>query len=213
MFKRITAIAITLCLLPLGCMLEETTHVLFIEKDGAVTWRVFQDLLRSDRDRPGARLDEEASFLDEVDAGEDHWSQTFEQYGAEEVDAWTTRDRRPYSMIVQARFEDLEQLTVALVEDAELEADVRLEQDGDRVRYELTVWPPEEEASDENEDEAWAWARSHFRIALAEGRFVEARGFEISDDGAIAVPRALTEEELAASDGGFTYSLTWDLGR
>ena len=212
MFERIAAIAITCALLPLGCMLDETSHVLLVEPDGTVTWRVFQDLLRSDHDSVRERLGEEDRFLEEVDAGEDDWSTTLSEYGAEDVDAWLLRDRRPYSLVVEGRFDDLRQLTLAVVDDAEADAEVTLEQRGDRVIYRFAIEAPVEEMDDGHVDEAWQWVAHRFRIALAKGRFVDARGFDLSEDGAIAVPRRLTEDEVQEFDGVSVYTLTWDLG-
>jgi len=212
MIKRISAIAVTCALLPLGCMLDETTHVLLLESDGTVTWRALQDLLRSDRNAVRERLGEEERFLDEVDAGEDDWSNTMADYGASEVDAWLLRDRRPYSLVVEGRFDDLEQLTQAVLDDAEVDADVTLEQRDEVVHYRLAVQAPAEEVSEENVEDAWRWAARRFRLALAQGRFVDSRGFDVSEDGAVAIPRRLTEDEVEEYDGVSVYELVWDLG-
>lgn len=212
MFKRITAIAITCVLLPLGCMLDETTHVLLLEPDGTVTWRVLQDLLRSDRDVVRDRLGEEDRFVDEVDTGEDHWSTALSDYGARDVDAWLLRDRRPYSLVVEGRFDDFEQLTQAVIDDAEVDAEVTLQQQGNRVFYRVAVEAPEGQDDEGDEDDGWQWVAHRFRIALAEGRFVDSRGFDLSEDGVVAVPRRLTEEEADEFDGVLVYTLTWDLG-
>jgi len=212
MIKRITAIAITCALLPLGCMLDETTHVLLLEADGTVTWRVLQDLLRSDRDAVRERLGEEDRFLEDADTGEDSWSTTLSGYGADEVDAWLLRDRRPYTLVVEGRFADLEQLTQAMIDEAEIDAEVTLVSRGDRVRYRIEVAPQDGDEDPEDVDEAWRWVANHVRMALAQGRFVEARGFDISKDGAVAVPRRLTEEEVDEFDGASVYELVWDRG-
>ena len=213
MIKRIAVITLALALAPLGCIIDETTHVLYLEPDGSVTWRVLQDLVRSDRDAPRERLAEEADFLDEVDTAEDSYSRMFADMGATAVDAWSVRDRRPYSLVVEGRFEGLDEATEALGEHIETDLHVTLEQDGDVVHYTLRVPPPTEQVDPDDADDAWQWAQHRFRMVTAKGRFVHARGFDISEDGVVAVPRPLTPDEIDEHDGTSVYTLTWDLSR
>jgi hypothetical protein len=212
MIKRIAFIALTLAIAPLGCIIDETTHVVYLEPDGSVTWRVLQDLVRSDKEAPRERLSEEERFVDGVDTADDSWSKTFAEMGATEVDAWYLRDRRPYSLVVEARFEGLDEVTEALAEQTEAEMQVSLVQDGDLFHYTLTVPPPAEAEDADDVEDAWQWAQHRFRLVTARGRFVQARGFAISADGAVAVPRRLTEEEVQEYEGASFYTLTWDTG-
>ena len=208
MFRRIAAIGLVIALMPLGCMLDESTHVIFLESDGTVTWRVFQDLIRSDKDRVRSRAVEEDEFLEGVDDETDDLTDMFVDLQAEEVDSWFVRHSRPYTRVVEARFDGLDHATQALIDHGEADADVDLVRDGERLHYTLRIVP--QQAEDDGDEESWQWASHHVRLALAEGRFVQSRGFELSEDGAVAVPRALSTEELDEFDGVHVYELVWE---
>lgn len=212
MIRRLAAIGLVIALMPLGCMLDESTHVIFLESDGSVTWRVVQDLIRSDRDEVRARLAEEDEFLAEAPTSEDSQIETFEELGAEHVDSWFVRHSRPYTRIVEARFDGLDTATQAMIDSGESDAEVEVVHEDGLVQYTLRFPAPVGEAEESAEDdlEAWQWASRHVRLALAEGRFVDGRGFDISEDGAVAVPRPLTDGEIAENDGTLVYQLVWD---
>ncbi len=212
MIRRIAAIGLVIALMPLGCMLDESTHVIFVESDGSVTWRVVEDLIRSDRDEVRARLAEEDNFLAKAETSDDGQISTFEDLGAEHVDSWFVRHSRPYTRIVEARFDGLDTATQAMIDTGEVDAEVELVREDGLMHYTLSIPTPvwEAEVEPEDEQEAWIWASRHVRLALAEGRFVDERGFDLSDDGAIAVPRPLTEDEIAEYDGVLVYELVWD---
>ena len=122
MFRRIAAIGLVIALMPLGCMLDESTHVIFLESDGTVTWRVFQDLIRSDKDRVRSRAVEEDEFLEGVDDETDDLTDMFVDLQAEEVDSWFVRHSRPYTRVVEARFDGLDHATQALIDHGEADA-------------------------------------------------------------------------------------------
>jgi hypothetical protein len=48
------------------------------------------------------------------------------------------------------------------------------------------------------------------RLVLTEGRFVDASGFRLSQDGAVATPIDISDEDLARAQGLIDASLTWE---
>lgn len=205
-------VLMALCLVLLsGCLLEESRHTLYIDPDGGVTWRVIRDLVRSDCDGPEKRADEEAEFVAGVDAGEESWSATFGELGARETRVELLRAERPYTVVVQARFAHVEDLLRRMLAEVEGEASVSWEEDGSLRRLRLTL-PAEEPLAPEDPQ-----ARGHedrepadpgaFRIALTEGRFVEAVGFRLARDGAFAEPLEFDEDGREPKE----LLLVWDV--
>jgi hypothetical protein len=204
----ITVLMALFLLLLSGCLLEETRHTLYLEPDGAVTWRVIRDLVRSDCDRLDERADEEAVFLAAVDGGEESWTESFAELGAAETSVELLRTERPYTVVVRARFDHVETLLATLLAELGDEAGVAYVEDGSRRSLRIAL-PGEEELSPEEpegprepaEEEPRAGA---FRIVLTQGRFVEAEGFALAPDGAWAEP-------LDGEDEPRELLLVWDV--
>ncbi len=210
MTRPITTALLGLCMLVLsGCLLEDTRHTLFIEPDGGVTWRVVRDLIRSDKDDIADRYDEEAGLLAAVDGGEEGWSETLSEWGAKEVHAELLRTERPYTVVVRARFPHVEDLLTGLLEDADDELRFSFEEQGS-LRT-LRILPPpsdddEPEAADPPHPEDAADPVSELRLVLTQGRFIDAQGFALSEDGAVAVPLEQRDDRERVE-----LLLVWDL--
>ena len=65
-----TLVLLVICVLTAGCLLKRTTHTLYLETDGTVTWTVLEADVRSSEDKASARREEEKDFLDRVASGE-----------------------------------------------------------------------------------------------------------------------------------------------
>lgn len=197
-----------------GCVLDRTTHTLFIEADGSITWRVLQDYVRSDQELPGKRHGEEEDYLAEVEERGDHWTTKLESFEPMEMDSWLIRDRRPYTLLVEARYVDPDDLARLLLEAQSMEGSASVVQDGDRYTLDahMDLGPKDHEAYLALNTEEFDAIGSEHRIVLARGRFIEATGFQLSDDRTVAVVRKLTAEELEMMEGTTVeYSLAWDL--
>lgn len=219
MFKSIaikgiaTAALLAVALLPLaGCKEDESQHLIFIEPDGTVTWRVIEDLVRSTEDDPVKRIEEEDEALDELEAGEGGYLTIFEDIGAREVEMRYLRDTRPYTIVTRATFDDLEDLVVLLDEACEEDHPTTLTRDG-------SVWTLQAEIDTEgtdwaelagNDGKLWSLTWVEARIAASQGRFIEAERFELSEDGAIAKPLPLDEDDLRERPEQVVYRLVWD---
>jgi hypothetical protein len=210
----VAATLLAFVLLPLaGCKDDETRHLIYIEPDGSVTWRTIEDLVRSDEDDPRKRLAEEEKWVDKTLDHEEGWSAIMQGLGAREIQQWFLRDTRPYTVVTEATFDDMRDVVERA--DVYCEADenqTTLERDGDRWTLTTTV---------ETTDETWKYiadAAGHVwiltmlesRIVASQGRFIEAEGFELSNDGVIATPLPLTDDEIAEQPKQVVYSLTWD---
>ncbi len=204
MFNKLIAL---FCCLPLlfcsGCLLEDTDHTLFLEPDGSVTWRVIRDLVRSDEDSLRKRYDEEADFLASVDGGEESWSQSFGELGAEETRVRLIRVERPYTVMVEARFASMRDLWTEILAETDGGGEVRFEADGDLRELAMRInLEPDGEKAEADDD----GSLDHLRLVLTEGRFVDSQGFELSGDATVAVP--LVPEDSSAP---VHYVLVWDV--
>ena len=59
-----TLIIVTLAALATACIVKSTTHTLYLESDGSVTWCVLESDVHSDEDELATRVNEEQAFLD-----------------------------------------------------------------------------------------------------------------------------------------------------
>ncbi len=108
--------------------------------------------------------------------------------------------------MTEARFADVRQLTLAILREAGAQGDVTLVRDGCRTRFGVQV--NLELAAESKEDsplDALLDDLETYRFVLTEGRFISADGFEILDDGVIAVP----DKKKTTTDGILTLALVW----
>ena len=199
-------LAILLALPLSGCILEDTRHTLFIAPDGSVTWRVMRDLIRSDKDDPAERLDEEQGVLGEIDTGEEGWGETLAELGAAHTSVELLRAERPYTVLVQARFAGLELLGQRLLEEVEQPGEFEYREDGSLRELTFTLHPqPGDER--EGDERAAEEPQDELGLVLTQGRFIDAQGFRLSVDDVVATP--LTPPADAPEI--LRYSLLWDL--
>lgn len=169
--------------------------------------------MRSSEDDPQKRLAEEEEWVDKVRGHEEGWATIMQGLGAREIDQWFLRDSRPYTVVTEATFDDMRDV----VERANVycEADdnqTTLERTGDRWTLTTTVVIDDETWKYIGDAEGHVWILSMLdaRIVASQGRFIEAEGFELNNDGVIATPLPLTDDEIAEQPEQVVYSLTWD---
>ena len=211
--KKLLTILAT-CLVVAGCLIEETTHTIYIEPDGAVTWTVSQAAVRSDKFSRAERAAEEREFVEAVRAGEHGVALALDRLAPQRLESRVERDARPYSVVTVARFARIDDLARRFLDLAGANGTVELRHEGDLVHFVMTC---ESEGSAESGDEdlllELVGDADDYRLMLSRGRFVEARGFEVSQDGAVAVPQAIDEDETKRNGGLLTWSLTWTVER
>ena len=199
-------------LLATGCLVDETTHGLYLHPDGGVTWTVRQEDVRSDsEERP---TEEEHAFLANVRAQRHAVALAFDLLAARRVETRILRDARPYTVVTRARFARIDRVLQDLLDGLCVRADVELHREGDEMRLSVDYSPdPTDDCESVREETLSALVEEpeHFRFVLTEGRFVEAEGFEIAHDGLLARGLSPSEEELETHHGMLSYSLSWRL--
>jgi hypothetical protein len=188
-----------------GCLRKEVTHTVYLDPSGVV-WSVIERDVRSDENEPAARIREEQDYFLAASAGTHGVAQAFRRLGAQKVTTTWLRRERPYSVMTEARFTDVRQLAMAILRDAQAQGDVSLLREGCQTRFNVRV--DLESAADSDDDSALGELLTDletYRFVLTEGRFISADGFEILEDGSIAVP----DKKKTATDGVLTLSLVW----
>lgn len=195
-----------------GCLVGETTHTLYLDPDGSVTWNVLERNIRSDATDPAERRGEEDAYISRAWAAGHPIARALAGLGARSLDSRVLRPERPFTVMTEARFRALDELADEFVYQLGVAGSFDVETEGPLSRFVLSLHPDEEEGEEENEEVlALVADLDDYRIVLTRGRFVEATGFEISDDRTVAIPEELSEEEVTANDGALIYSLTWTL--
>jgi hypothetical protein len=188
-----------------GCLQKEVTQTVYLGPSGVV-WSVIERDVRSDEKEPAARMREEQDYFLAASAGTHGVAQAFRHLGAQSVTTTWLRRGRPYSVMTEGRFADVRQLTMAILRDAQARGDVSLVREGCQTRFTARV--NLESASDSGDESALGELLTDletYRFVLTEGRFVSADGFEILEDGAVAVP----DRKKTATDGILTLGLIW----
>jgi len=195
------------CLLMTGCLVGETTHTLYLDPGGALTWSVLERNIRSNEDDPAQRLAEEEGYIHRARDGRHDVARALGHLRPLDVNWQVLRGAKPFSVLTEARYESPAHLAWALMYELGVRGDAWMESTGDRTRFVL-ILDAEQECEDEDAPEvlgALVAELEDYRIHLTSGRFVEAVGFDIEGEDNIAVPEEVEEDDA----GELMYSLTW----
>ena len=195
------------CLLMTGCLVGETTHTLYLDPDGALTWSVLERNIRSNEDDPAERLVEEEGYIDRAWDGRHDVARALGHLRPLDLNWRVLRSAKPFSVLTEARYESPAHLAWALMDELGAWGDAWMETTGDRTRFVL-ILDADQECEDEDAPDvlgALVAELEDYRIHLTAGRFVDAVGFDIEGEDNIAVPEEVEEDEA----GELVYSLTW----
>ncbi len=229
LFDFLTFTSIFALFLVTGCVRKETSHTLYLDPDGAVTWMVLEKDIRSDANNSGERDEEEEEFMAPRRSGEHDIAQALANLDADWVETRILRETRPYMVVTEARFESLDGPLQAFFDQMGAPVSAEIRTDGDCRRLviscDLEDFDEAEQnvalrrsESDAEEDEVLMELiddADKYRLVLTDGEFVEARGFELTDDDTVAALLEQTREEMEAieevDENGnvVVYSLTW----
>jgi hypothetical protein len=180
----------------LACLEDAGRHAFFLDPEGAATWSVTEEEIR---DR--ARLDEQQVAV------------ALRSLGASWVETRVVRDRMPYSVVTEARFESASRMLETFLKRVGFEARADLWFDGDRTRLSFAFRDPGE--SDSGSDDAGDPAMrllapvEAYRFVLTRGEFISAVGFRLDADRNTAWMIDPDDVETRGADGEARYSLTW----
>ena len=208
MKKTTLALVIAAMVLTAACIDQNNRHIFYLDADGAVTWTVVQEEIRSDAEERPDRIREEREFLQAVDRNEHDVARALGRLGALWVDTQLVRAERPYSVVTEARFESVARAWEEFLTGVGFEAQARLEAEGDRMRLTFSYGELENDAEGSEDDEVLASLiddHENYRFVLTEGKFIDAEGFRLEDQDTAAVLVAVDEND----EGQAVHTLTW----
>ena len=209
----ISVLAVTV--LSSACLVGETTHTLYLDPSGSVTWVVLEQEMRSDAGDPQERDSEEAHYIDHAYRGEHPIGRALQALFPTSSQVRVLRGQRPFTVVTEAHYDRLDHLAVDLLRGLGGTGTAGLRMEGAEMLLELTVDVRATlECDDEGEEVLHPLLADpdDYRIVLTSGRFVDAVGFELQSHDTVAVPQSMEEDELEEQmddDGKLTLSLRW----
>ena len=205
MFSKGCGVLAVLALVPAaGCLRRDLTHTIYVSPSG-VTWSAMDKDVRSDDPDPGNRLLEEHDYFLGVQVEQHGIARALRALNGTRVQTKVLRGDRPFTVLTEARFNDLAALAAAMMKAAYVRGDATTERDGCERTVRVSFDPESGTAADTSPLAELMSDAAGYRIVLTEGRFVRAEGFTIESDGGAATPGApvVTEDGLARA------ALTW----
>jgi hypothetical protein len=204
---RAIAIVSVITIFSMGCYetpYEKETHqTIYLNPDGSLSWVVLERDIRG-----GPDFEEE--LLSAFERGEHTIATAFEALDPVALDCTMLRRESPFVVYTSADFPALDEVFQNLYEQLGVRNHAVLERAGEVTRFHWTVWHEESSTLSWNEELLSLLDEDEFRIVLTEGKFVDAEGFEIVDDGTVAIPsEGNDEDEEEETESDEVYSLTW----
>jgi hypothetical protein len=191
-----------------ACLRKDLTHSIYLSPSG-VTWSAMERDVRSDHVDPGIRSLEEQDYMLNVRADQHGIARALRSLNATRVVTTVLRRDRPFTVATDGRFVDLASLAQAMLKAAGVRGDASVERKGCEQTFRAWI----DVASNTGEgSEALAELMSEatsYRVVLTEGRFLRAEGFDIQEDGTLAIPGTATTPD---DEGIVRASLTWSEG-
>ena len=215
--KRTTlAIAAVAAISAAACLQKDTTSTIYLRPDGSFDWVVLERNVRSDETDAAKRLAEEAAFVDAVARSEHGVVEGMLALGAEDVQVRWLRSRRPYGVMIDARFDSLTGMFDRLLSSCGIPHDVgTTEADGVTTwRLWMDVGIDGEGVSRDAPDDCdkglggMSDALDDLIIILESGTFTAASGFTLEGNDTAAADEAAIEQEVKTS-GRVELSLSW----
>jgi hypothetical protein len=166
-------------LLCTACLERETTHTVYLEPDGSVSWEILERGVRSSEEDPGSARNEQAEYLQAATAAAHDLALGLESLGSRPVTT-VLRDRPPFTVHTRAWFPSAAALTTALEAELAGALDVRITRDCDETLVEIKP-PADGEWESTNDSPALALLLNadEVRVVLGAGRYLDATGFDI----------------------------------
>jgi hypothetical protein len=196
-----------------GCLVKDTTTTFCLEPDGAVRWTVLERNIHATGDTPADRQREEDEFMAEVANDRHPNAVALRALGGSDVRTGVVSARWPFAVVTEARFPDIARLGQQLLDTiGEVHGQSVLERSGNRITWKVAVeYDPGFERSDS--DAATDIPASLLDddvpvLFIRHGQFVDAVGFDISDDDRVAKLKDFSDRDWNKQPR-LVLSLTW----
>jgi hypothetical protein len=198
-----------------GCLQKETTHTIYLSPEGRATWMAVEKDVRSDEKEPARRLSEEQQYILAAQTSEHGVGHGLAALDPTRLQTRIVRADRPFLVVTVAEFSSIEFLAQRILTQLGLPADVVMHQDGPVTTLRVRVDAERAEAEDgqgaasDNPVTALLEDLDCYRFTLTDGRFVAARGFDLRNNGSVAVPVETPWDAIVANGGILELSLSW----
>lgn len=196
-----------------GCLVKDTATTFCLEPNGAVTWTVLETNIHGTGDTPAERQREEDEFMAAVNDGRHPNAAAFAALGGCDIRTEVVSAHWPFAVRTEARFPDIAEAFQRFFDQTgELHATSRLERHGDQTTWSITVeYDPDAPQADSQDSEtvpASLLDDDEPVFFIRHGQFVEAVGFDISDDGRVATMKKQDDHDWD-KEPKLALSLTW----
>ena len=195
----------------MGCLVKETTHRVYISPSGSVDWLVLEESVRSDDNDSAKRSNEERAWLDSVAADAHPIAEGLRRLGPEDLSTRLLRPARPYMALTGARFARADRVIGRIFEELGLRGEATFGARGQYATLSVSLdLSSLDDPGPEIESPAAALLEDldRYRLVLTEGRFVDALGFDILENGSVATLQAAPSETVEAG-GVLKLRLVW----
>jgi hypothetical protein len=204
---------VVLLLPSLACLEIQGSHTLYLSADGTVVWSVLEQGIRFDGPTLEARHEKEEGFLDRVSGSEHIAARALEVLYPSSLTTRVLREETPQTILTEAHFPGIDRVFQNLFTFYELPSTVELRIEEERAYLEIRFWMNTEESEKDDEkteyDSFLLALLVECRIVLTEGKFIEARGFEIIEGGRVAKPTKIDTGEAEENNTPIELFLTW----
>ncbi len=201
-------IIVVVALLASACIVGESTHQIYIDPEGGVTWVVHEREVRSISELPEQGAEEEG-FLADALLGVHPVALAFDLLGPDRLDYRLLRTERPFELRTEARFRSVEDLAVNLLDRLDLNGTVSLWTEDGVTCLEVVIEPCGDDDVPDDDIIALADELSSYRLVMTQGRFVDAVGFDLLEEGVVAVPVESEVDCEGSPDKPLVLSLSW----
>jgi hypothetical protein len=195
----------------MGCLVKETTHRVYLSPSGSVDWLVLEESVRSDDNDAAKRSGEERAWLDSVAADTHPIAEGLRRLGPDNLSTRLLRPARPYMALTGARFARVDRAINRLFEDLGVRGEATFDIRGQHATLSVALdLSSLDDPGPETESPAVALLEDpdRYRFVLTDGRFVDAIGFDILEDGSAATLQAVPPDTLEAR-GVLKLRLVW----
>jgi hypothetical protein len=194
-----------------GCLVKETTHRVYLSPSGSVDWLVLEESVRSDEIDPTKRSNEERAWLDAVANEAHHSAEGLRRLGPDRLSTRLLRPARPYMALTEARYARVDRMIGRLFEELGLRGQATFEARGQEATLSVSLdLSSLDDPGPDTESPATALVDDlgRYRFILTDGRFVDATGFDILEDGSAAALQAIPSDAREAG-GVLKLRLVW----
>jgi hypothetical protein len=212
--KKITIILLSLLLLP-GCIVSDQITTLIIQPDGSAEVIVVRSNIHF-RGNDEKREEEQEEYRRKFNDGEQFWFDRIQTSGGTIEETRWIKQTPPMANYLRGSLPNQEAVEKLLTLDNNWKIQSNITTDGSTRTLKVTVIPPPDKklsappADPEKIRKKLANSISHTRIAIQNGKIIEAEGFMVADDGQSAlVDEGAFPDRLWKENAGVELLLSW----